>query len=145
MYILDTDYLGLLQSQNDSVFLRLWGRITSQDFHKFYVTIISFHEQIGGWFAYLNKANSIKGVVKGYLMFQGILKDFNSFQVLGYDDLSAKIFTDMRKSKVRIGTMDLRIASIALMHDFTVLTRNLVDFKKVPNLKVEDWTVGNPK
>ncbi|MGD0518047.1 MAG: hypothetical protein ABSA26_10990 [Thermoguttaceae bacterium] len=50
----------------------------------------------------------------------------------------------MRKSKVRIGTMDLRIASIALAQGFTILTRNLVDFEKVPNLKVEDWTVEHP-
>jgi tRNA(fMet)-specific endonuclease VapC len=63
---------------------------------------------------------------------------------LGYDDFSAKIFADMRKSKVRIGTMDLRIASIALAQGFTILTRNLVDFEKVPNLKVEDWTVEHP-
>ncbi len=42
--------------------------------------------------------------------------------------------------RVRIGTMDLRIASIALARGFTVLTRNLVDFERVPGLAVEDWT-----
>ena len=36
--------------------------------------------------------------------------------------------------------MDLRIASIALAGDCTVLTRNLVDFQKVPQLRIEDWT-----
>ena len=38
--------------------------------------------------------------------------------------------------------MDLRIAATALSHTLTVLTRNLVDFEKVPNLVVEDWTSG---
>ncbi len=37
--------------------------------------------------------------------------------------------------------MDLRIAAIALTKSMTVLTRNAVDFQKVPNLLVEDWTL----
>ncbi len=36
--------------------------------------------------------------------------------------------------------MDLRIASIALSHDMTVLTRNVRDFEQVPDLRIEDWT-----
>jgi tRNA(fMet)-specific endonuclease VapC len=43
------------------------------------------------------------------------------------------------KSKIRIGTMDLKIASIALANDATVLTCNARDFGKVPNLRIEDW------
>lgn len=35
--------------------------------------------------------------------------------------------------------MDLKIASIALANDATVLTRNARDFGKVPNLRIEDW------
>jgi tRNA(fMet)-specific endonuclease VapC len=36
--------------------------------------------------------------------------------------------------------MDLKIAAIVLSHDATLLSRNLMDFRKVPGLKVEDWT-----
>jgi tRNA(fMet)-specific endonuclease VapC len=41
--------------------------------------------------------------------------------------------------RVRIGTMDLRIASLALTHETLLLSRNLVDFQKVPGLRVENW------
>ena len=40
---------------------------------------------------------------------------------------------------VLIGTMDLRIAAIAIAHDAVLLTGNLVDFRKVPGLCAEDW------
>ncbi|MBK8036517.1 MAG: type II toxin-antitoxin system VapC family toxin [Verrucomicrobiaceae bacterium] len=35
--------------------------------------------------------------------------------------------------------MDLRIASIALAYEATLLSRNLKDFQQVPGLKVENW------
>lgn len=45
----------------------------------------------------------------------------------------------MRAERVRIGTMDLRIASIVLAHHATLLSRNLRDFRLVPGLRVENW------
>jgi tRNA(fMet)-specific endonuclease VapC len=42
--------------------------------------------------------------------------------------------------KIRIGTMDLKIASIVKVRDATLFSRNLRDFRKVPGLKVEDWS-----
>jgi tRNA(fMet)-specific endonuclease VapC len=35
--------------------------------------------------------------------------------------------------------MDLKIASIALASDATLLTRNATDFRRIPGLRVEDW------
>ena len=61
-------------------------------------------------------------------------------QVLPFDDAAGNEFGTLRQQRVRIGTMDLRIASIALARGYTVLTRNLVDFEKVPGLAAEDWT-----
>ena len=41
--------------------------------------------------------------------------------------------------KLRIGTMDLKIASITLVRRSTLLSSNLRDFQCVPGLVVEDW------
>ena len=35
--------------------------------------------------------------------------------------------------------MDLKIASIVLVHGATLLSSNLQDFERVPGLPVEDW------
>ena len=109
-------------------------------FTDFYVTIVSFHEQVAGWYNYLNRARTAHAVVLAYRMFEGMLADFSVLQVLPFDEGAAAVYEALRKQRVRIGTMDLRIAAIALSRDFAVLTRNLIDFRKVPGLAVEDWT-----
>jgi tRNA(fMet)-specific endonuclease VapC len=42
---------------------------------------------------------------------------------------------------LRVDTMDLRMASIALSRGLVLLTRNAADFAKVPGLVIEDWTL----
>jgi tRNA(fMet)-specific endonuclease VapC len=116
------------------------ARVRQRAASDFYVSIISFHEQVMGWNTYLSRARNAAGVVKGYHGLEQILTNFAQAQVLRFDDAAADIFDDLRKQRIRIGTMDLRIAAIALSRDMTVLTRNVVDFAVVPGLQVEDWT-----
>jgi tRNA(fMet)-specific endonuclease VapC len=40
----------------------------------------------------------------------------------------------------RLGTMDLKIASVALVNQAVLLTRNSSDFRRIIDLPVEDWT-----
>jgi len=61
--------------------------------------------------------------------------------VVEFDTKAATEFKRLRQAGVRIGTMDLKIAAIALANDATVITRNTQDFARVPNLKFEDWSV----
>jgi tRNA(fMet)-specific endonuclease VapC len=35
--------------------------------------------------------------------------------------------------------MDLMIASVALLHDLTLVTHNRADYQNVPGLRVDDW------
>jgi len=44
--------------------------------------------------------------------------------------------------RLQLATMDARIAAIALSRQLILLTRNLRDFGKVPELMIEDWTVS---
>lgn len=139
MFILDTDHIGILQRKTDAHYEKLSSRIAGHSQTDFFVAIVSFHEQILGWNAYINRAKDQMGIVRGYGKLEKILMDFSRSQVLPFDDGAADIFDDLRIQKIRIGTMDLRIASIAMATGMTVLSRNLVDFQKVPDLSVEDW------
>lgn len=84
-----------------------------------------------------------EAMVRGYRLIESAMIYYNQFKILPFDEPSINRFNELRKQGVRIGTMDLRIAAIALSHDFTLLTRNAVDFEKVPDLRVEDWTIGS--
>jgi tRNA(fMet)-specific endonuclease VapC len=141
MFVLDTDHLGILQRQTAPQFGNLMRRISQYPEESFFVTIVSFHEQVLGWNAYLARAKDSSGVVRGYSKLEGILGDFARSQVLSYASAAADVFEELKKQRIRVGTMDLRIAAIALASGMTVLTRNIVDFGRVPNLSVEDWTI----
>jgi tRNA(fMet)-specific endonuclease VapC len=142
VFVLDTDHLGIVQRESASEHAVLVDRMRQHALNDFYVTIVSFHEQVNGWNTYIHRARDIDRVVRGYAMFQEILDDFVQMNVLPFDSDAAETFVALRKSGVRIGTMDLRIGAIALARGFTVLTRNTLDFERISGLRVEDWTLS---
>ncbi|HQU46277.1 MAG TPA: type II toxin-antitoxin system VapC family toxin [Pirellulales bacterium] len=103
-------------------------------------TIVSFHEQVQGWNAYISRGKKAADLVKGYTRLEKIFGDFSQARIASFDEAAAAQFDSLRKQRIRIGTMDLRIAAITLVHGYTLLSRNLVGFENVPGLVVEDWT-----
>lgn len=61
------------------------------------------------------------------------------WDIVPFDDRAAGEYERLRKQRIRIGTQDLKIASIALVHDALLLSANLRDFRRVLNLRVESW------
>jgi len=141
MFILDTDHFAILQAKTKPEFDRLSPRIASHPPTAFYLTIVTFHEEVLGWNTYISRARDQSGVIRGYRRFERIIADFAAAQLLPFDSSAAARFELLRTQRVRVATMDLRIASIGLQRDMTVLTRNTVDFRLVPGLRVEDWTL----
>jgi tRNA(fMet)-specific endonuclease VapC len=93
-----------------------------------------------GWLAYLANARTLTKQVEACRRLNRQLDNYRRIQVLEFDAHVATEFQRLQRLRIRIGTMDLKIAAIALAHDATLLSRNLADFKKVPDLRVEDWT-----
>ena len=61
--------------------------------------------------------------------------------IIHFDEPSLAEFERLRanKSLRKIGRADLLIASIALAHSATLVTRNLKHFRQVPGLRLENW------
>jgi tRNA(fMet)-specific endonuclease VapC len=129
-----------MQGKKGSEYATLQLRLATVSETEVFTTIISFHEQIGGWYKTLARPRNQSDVVFAYQMLERIIVRFGEMQVLPFDDVAAVQFESLRK-RVRIGTMDLRIASIALANKMTLLTRNTVDFERVPGRRIEDWTL----
>ena len=140
MFILDTDHFAIVQAKTRPEFDQLSARIAAHPPTAFYLTIVTFHEEVLGWNAYISRARDQSGVTRGYQRLERIIADFAGAQLLPFDSSAATRFELLRAQRIRVSTMDLRIASIALQRGMTVLTRNTVDFRQVPGLRVEDWT-----
>jgi tRNA(fMet)-specific endonuclease VapC len=69
------------------------------------------------------------------------LMTFRRISVLPYDEGASTAKEQLRQQRIRIGAMDLKIAAIALTNSAVVVSRNLVDFRQVPGLSLEDWSV----
>jgi tRNA(fMet)-specific endonuclease VapC len=143
MLVLDTDVLTIVQRREGDAYVRLDARLVSAAATQpVCVTMISVEEQMRGWLAFMARARAIGRQVEGYARLHMLLQDFARRQVLDFDDRAALRYQQLVKARIRIGTMDLKIAAIALAHNATLLSRNLADFRKVPGLGVEDWTVA---
>ncbi len=143
MFVLDTDHFSILQNEPTAEQVTLRRRIATQDPSQFFVPIIAFQEQVEGWNSFLNRAKATPKVVFAFQMFQRLLSSFASSRILPFDDRAAVISDSLRQQKIRIGTADLRIASIALSRGMTLLTRNTIDFARIPGLNFEDWTADD--
>ena len=139
-FLLDTDHISILQKQAGPDFAKLMARIAQVPRSDLAFCIVSFHEQVLGCHTYLTQAKTAADVIRGYRMLDRVLSAFTAALVLPFDNNAAAAFTGLAGQRVRIATMDLRIAAIALSHGLTVLTRNARDFSRVPGLVIEDWT-----
>jgi tRNA(fMet)-specific endonuclease VapC len=143
-YLLDTDHLSILQQRSGREYLALAARLAQHPPTDLALSVVSFHEQVLGCHTYISRARHERDVVRGYGILGRLLSDYAAAPVVPFDSAAASTFAALLALRVRVATMDLRIASIALSRGLTLLTRNARDFGQVPGLLTEDWTVPSP-
>lgn len=140
-YLLDTDHLSILQRQAGQDYINLSTRMAQYPLSDFAVSIVTFHEQMLGSHAYVNRARNLDDVVKGYEMMMQLVSDFKVLPLISFDAGAATTFGQLQSQRIQLAKMDARIAAIALSRGLILLTRNRRDFGKVAGLVIEDWTV----
>ena len=139
MLVLDTDVLTLIQNGDPAV-TRVQTRIAASGRIP-YVTIVTLEEQFRGRLATCSRASDPDRYIIASRFLRATFQDYVGRNLLDFDDRAATEFKRLKRLKVRIGTMDLRIASIVLANSATLIGRNLRDYQQVPGLQVQDWTV----
>jgi tRNA(fMet)-specific endonuclease VapC len=101
--------------------------------------IVTVEEQLRGWLAELRRRREVRRQITVYAKLQRQIETFANWVLLPWDGESAEMFLKLRRQGVRIGSLDLKIACIALAHDLTLLTRNATHFFQVSGLRFENW------
>ena len=74
-----------------------------------------------------------------------LLQFLSILDILPFDDLAAveygKICAYLQERGTPIGTMDMLIAAHAKIENLIIVTNNVREFERVPDLKIENWTI----
>ena len=137
LYVLDTDHLSLYSRNHLPVIAQLQANLAGVA-----TTAINIEEQVKGRLAQVAEAKTKDGgaLINAYQRLVETMMLLSEFQVLQYNQNACAIYQSLKGQRIRIGTQDLRIASITLAYNGILVTRNLQDFKKISNLVTQDWS-----
>ena len=80
---------------------------------------------------------------KSSCLLTGIADLLQEVTILDFDLACAEKFGeingDLLSKGITVPALDLLIASVALVHNLTLVTHNTADFQNIPNLRLEDW------
>ena len=138
MLVLDTDHLTEYQRGTSPEAHRLKYRLDRAT-EPYATSIITVEEIMRGCMAAIRRLGDPRRQINAYAKLHQLFGFFASWSVLPWNDAAVDEFEGFRQAKTKVGTMDPKIASIALANNATLLSRNSCDFQRVPGLHVEDW------
>ena len=139
MIVLDTDHLSVVINRRATQHAALVARLARSGMPPAATSIVSVEEQCRGWLAQINRVPAVRQQVSAYEHLGKLFEFLKAWTIVPFDVAAAERFEGLRKQKVRVGTQDLKIASIALVRDALLLSANLKDFRRVPELRVVNW------
>ena len=111
MIILDTDHIVTLKYSGGREYTTLATNMAGSSDQDFVTTAITLEEQLRGWLALIHRSADVLRQVSAYAKLNDLVDYFGRWTRLAFDETAAERFMDLRHQKVRIGTMDLKIAA----------------------------------
>lgn len=136
-YLFDTDHLTWFEEANPHVMSRF--NLCQPD--EVCTSAVNGYEALTGRVDRL-KTSTLKPIqrIAAFAGLVNTMRILQQFLILQYDDRAESRFIGLHSLRVRTGAQDLRIASIALVHNLTLVTGNTQHFRLVPGLTIEDWS-----
>jgi tRNA(fMet)-specific endonuclease VapC len=129
-YLFDTNICIYLLKKH---YVKIAKKVEKIGIENIFISTISIAELEFG-IAKSNKPEENEDTLYKFLVpFTTVTFDHNSARLYG------KIRANLQKKGTPIGNMDMLIASVALANDMTIVTNNVKEFKRVPELIVENW------
>jgi tRNA(fMet)-specific endonuclease VapC len=135
--VLDTDILSLLRRGHAVVV----SRVSAHPADELAIAVMSVEEQLSGWYQVLRKARRPDQLAAAYEELGEAAEFLGKWRILRFPVAAIARYHQLSALKLNVRKTDLRIASIAVEYGGMVVTRNLRDFQRVPNLAVVDWSV----
>jgi tRNA(fMet)-specific endonuclease VapC len=138
LWILDTDHTSLFLAGNKSVIAQV-----AKYFDQIAITIITVQELFNGWNGKLNDPRQANNLSNLYTKLWQTTEFLKIITILNFNRDAEVCYNNLRQNNHNLAKKrlekDLRIASIALMQNAIVVTRNYKDFSQIPNLQLENW------
>lgn len=130
MYLIDTNTCIFLKNKKPIHVLERLRGVLNQDVYISSVTIAEMQ------FGVYNSQNIEKNRIS--------LTEFLApFQIIDFDDRDAEYFgkirADVKQNGELIGPYDMLIAAQALARRLILVTNNTSEFRRIPELVIEDW------
>jgi tRNA(fMet)-specific endonuclease VapC len=137
MIVLDSDIVTLLSYPGNE---KLKERIAAQASEELAITIITRMEILRGRFDSIVKAANEGELLKAMARFRASREFLDAFRLLDVNEDAAEHFKQILKAKKKPKRRgDMLIACIVLAQGGLLVTRNIKDYKDVPELRVENW------
>jgi tRNA(fMet)-specific endonuclease VapC len=133
--VLDTDVLTLWLRGHETI----GARVAATPPQQLAVTISTMEEVLGGWYTQIRQARDDQRLARAYQALHEAIEFSRSIRILPFDLPEIRLYRQLRAQHRRIGTNDLRIASIVLRRRGILVTRNSNDFVDIAGFQLDDW------